>query len=296
MRIWLAIGGAALAWGTTGVATRAALNDGVPPVTMVAIRAVIAAVILYGLLRLRRRPITSDRYRWTTGLIAGVFQLSTPFILFTLAYQYASAGFGGLFAALIPLATAVLAHFLLPDERLHGPKVVGLLLAFGGVAVLLISGDSGLATGGRPLAAAGLSLGAVLSVAFAGVITKRRGGSEDPLELTFMQFLFGVALIGGAMLISEGMPSGISAWGWALVVYLAIFGSIVPFLLFYWVLSQVSSTQASLIGYVVPLVAIVAGIVLLDERLQVGIAAGGVLILVGVVLTDRSERARLAHT
>jgi drug/metabolite transporter (DMT)-like permease len=62
------------------------------------------------------------------------------------------------------------------------------------------------------------------------------------------------------------------------------------------VLSRVSSTQASLVGYIVPLVALVAGVVILDERLQVGIAAGGVLILIGVVLTDRSERARLAHT
>jgi drug/metabolite transporter (DMT)-like permease len=49
-------------------------------------------------------------------------------------------------------------------------------------------------------------------------------------------------------------------------------------------------TKASLVGYIVPLVALVAGIVLIDEQLQIGILVGGVLILVGVVVTDRSER------
>ena len=62
------------------------------------------------------------------------------------------------------------------------------------------------------------------------------------------------------------------------------------FLLFFWLLKRVPVTRASLIGYVVPLIALIAGIVLLDEKLQVGIAIGGVLILGGVILTDRVER------
>ena len=292
VRIWLAIGAASLAWGTTGVATRAALNDGVPPIAMVSIRSAMAAIILYGILRARRRPLSRDRYAWTTGVMAGVFQLAVPFILFTLAYQYASAGFVGLFTALIPLSTALMAHYLLPDEPLHSAKVIGLMVAFGGVAFLLASGDSGLAAGGRPVPAALLSVGAVSSIGFASVFTKARAGGYDPLELTFMQFGVGVVLITAAMAIFEGMPSGISTWGWTLIVYLTVFGSVVPFLIFYWLLRRVTSTKASLVGYVVPLIALVAGIVLLDERLQIGIAVGGVLILIGVVLTDRSERVR----
>lgn len=92
------------------------------------------------------------------------------------------------------------------------------------------------------------------------------------------------------MLIYEGLPGSISLWGWTLIVYLAVIGSIVPFLLFFWLLKRVAVTRASLIGYVVPLIALIAGIVLLDEKLQAGIALGGVLILGGVILTDRAER------
>ena len=103
MKIWAAIAAAALAWGTNGVATRAALGDGVPPIALVAIRAVLATAILYALLRLRGRTAPSDLATWSGGLVQGVFQLSIPFVLFTLAYENASAGFVGLLVALIPL-------------------------------------------------------------------------------------------------------------------------------------------------------------------------------------------------
>ncbi len=155
---------------------------------------------------------------------------------------------------------------------------------------MLVGGDSGLDEGGRPLLAAALSLVAVISISFAGVYAKGRADEFDAMELTYMQFAIGVVLVGITMLISEGLPGAISAWGWALIVYMTVIGSIVPFLLFFWLLQQVSVTKASLVGYVVPMVALGAGIVLLDEQLQLGILVGGVLILIGVVVTDRSER------
>lgn len=294
-RIWSAIAVAALAWGTNGVATRAALNDGVPPIAMVAIRAIIAAVFLYGLLRLRRRGVPRGRPTWEIGLVEGLFQLTIPFILFTLAYQNASAGFVGLLVALIPLGTAIGAHMLLPDEPLFPAKVVGLAVAFAGVVFLLVSGDSGLEAGGKPLLAAVLSLGAVTSISYAGVYARGKADKFDPMELAFMQFAVGIVLIGSTMLIWEGLPGPISTWGWMLIFYMSIIGSVVPFLMFFWLLQQVTATKASLIGYVVPLISLIAGIVLLDEKLQAGIAIGGLLILGGVILTDRAERGAQAR-
>lgn len=293
-RIWLAIFVASLAWGTNGVATRAALNDGVPPIGMVAIRVVLATLILFVLLRLRGRDAPHDLATWRTGLVQGVFQLSVPFVLFTLAYENASAGFIGVLVALIPLGTAIVAHFMLPDEPMHAAKAVGLSVAFAGVAFLLLSGDSGLAEGGKPLVAAGLSLAAVVSISYAGVYAKGHADRFDPMELTFMQFAIGIVLIGVTMFVVEGLPGSISTWGWLLIIYMTVVGSVTPFLLFFWLLQHVSATKASLVGYVVPLISLTAGIILLDEKLQIGIGVGGLLILAGVVLTDRSERRKVA--
>ena len=77
-----------------------------------------------------------------------VTNLVIPYLLFTLAYAEASAGFVGLFAALIPMATAVFANAMLPNEPMTRWKLIGLSIGFAGVAALLASGDSGLASGG----------------------------------------------------------------------------------------------------------------------------------------------------
>jgi drug/metabolite transporter (DMT)-like permease len=290
LKVWSAIVVASIGYGTTGVATRAALNAGVPPIGLAAIRAVLAASVLAAWFLITRRPVSRDRHNLVTGLVSGLFQLSIPFILFTLAYQYASAGFVGLIVALMPLTVASVAHLFLPDEPLTGPKVIGLTVAFAGVGILLFSGDSGLGAGGRPLLAAVLTLGAVISMSFATVFIRSRAGTYDPVELTLLQFLVGVVVVGVAMFAAEGTPEGITAWGWTMILYLTAVGSLLPTVLYFWLLSRVTSTKTALVGYVTPLIALVAGVIFLSEVIQIGIAIGGAFILAGVVLTDRAER------
>ncbi len=293
-QIWAAIVVASLGWGTGGVATRVALEEGVGPYALATYRTALAAAAVVAYLLLRGRTLPRDRLVWRVGSVMGLFNLAAPFVLFTLGYQYASAGFIGLLAALIPLATAVMAHVLLPDERLTAGRVVGLAVALGGVGVLLASGDSGLAEGGRPVLAFGLGVGAVLAIAYAGIYAKRYAGRYEPLEVSTAQFTVGTLLLLVAMTVTEGAPVNQTAYAWSMLVYMALASTFVPFATFYWLLRRVSATFASVIGYVVPLVAVVAGWLLLDERLEPGIVVGGALILVGVVITDRLE-GRAAH-
>jgi drug/metabolite transporter (DMT)-like permease len=219
-----------------------------------------------------------------------LFNLTLPFILFTLSYQYASAGFMGLLAALIPLATAVFAHFLLPDDPLYSGKVLGLAIALVGVAFLTLTGDSGLEEGGRPLLALALGASAVVSIGIANIYAKKRSASYDPVEVTGMQFAIGAAILIPLAALVEGWPSEITVVGWLLLLYLGLVGSVLPFLVYYWVLKHVSVTRAQLIAYLVPLVALTSGIIVLDERLEIGIAVGGGLILLGVIITGAAER------
>jgi drug/metabolite transporter (DMT)-like permease len=130
---------------------------------------------------------------------------------------------------------------------------------------------------------------AVAAASFAGVWAKRHTADYEPLGLTGVQFVVGTAVLIVALVVMEGMPVAITAAGWSLIVYMAVFATFMPFLLFYWLLLRVTAVQASLVGYLVPIVAVVAGIVFLDEQLQPGLALGGTLILAGVLLTDRLE-------
>ncbi len=289
-RIWLAFGLASFGWGTAGVGVRAAFDQGVPPLAMVALRAVIAAAAIFAYLQFARGAIPRGRAEWKTGMVMSLFNLTLPFILFTLGYQYASAGFMGLLAALLPLATAVFAHFLLPDDPLYTGKVIGLAVALAGVGFLSLTGDSGLAEGGRPLVSLGLGVAAVVCIGGANIYAKKRAASYDPAEVTGMQFAVGSVMLIAVTAVFEGWPSEITTLGWLLVAYLALVGSVLPFLMYYWVLKHVTVTSAQIIAYLVPLVALTAGIIVLDEKLEIGIAVGGALILLGVVITGAAER------
>lgn len=289
-RVWAAMIVAALGWGTSGVATRAALDADVLPYNLVAWRTLISVVVTVGYLLIVQHRLTRSPATWRTGGVLAVTNLALPFVLFTLAYEHAGAGFIGLIVALIPLMTALIANFVLPNEKLKPAMLFGLGIGFAGIALLLATGDTGIGDAGDPVIAAGLSLVAVVSIAFAGVYAKGRSGTYDPVQLSGVQFLLAALLLLAAAVVVEGLQTDISRWGWTLLVYMAVIGTAMPFILFYWVLGHASATKASLIGYVVPLIAIVAGITLLDEQLEFGIAIGGTLILAGVIVADRADR------
>ncbi len=292
---WAVLLVVAVGWGTGGIAVRAAYGEGIGPWTLVAVRVAIAAVLVIALLLWKGLRVP-DRLTLKVGVVMAITNLLIPYVLFTFAYNEASAGFVGLFAALIPLSTAIYANFMLDNERLTRGKLVGLFVGFSGVAALLISGDSGLGGEGRPLVAAGLALISVVAIGYAGAYAKRYAGQYDPIEITGIQFGLSAALLIPVMLVFEGIPSALTAPGWALILYMAVASTFMPFYLYYRLLQSMPATTVSLVGYLVPLVSLVGGVLLLGEQIETGIVIGGALILTGMVITDRAGRLRTAAT
>ena len=286
-RSWIALIALSLGWGTRGVATRSAFTHGVETLTLVGIRLVIAAILMVGIQVLVTKSITINRKVMTIGSVLAVTNVVAPFWLFTAAFHHASAGFVGLMAALTPLGTALFAHFMLPDEPLSRAKTAGLALGIVGVGILVASGDSGLAVGGNPALAVAWAAPAVASFSFSTVYGKRNEKSMRGLGVVTVQIGLGAVIAIVPMLIFEGVPNlGVSAW--TILAYLAVFSTIVPLVLFYWVLVRSSAGQVALTGYLVPLVSVIAGVVILGETVGPGILLGGIAILGGVVLADRS--------
>ncbi|HLA66232.1 MAG TPA: DMT family transporter [Acidimicrobiia bacterium] len=289
-RVWIALLIGSFGWGTAGVATRLVLDDGVEPFTVATLRAAIAALVVIGFLVVRRTPFPRG-IALRVGVVMGVTSVAVPYLTSNVALQHASAGFVGVTTALIPLLTAVLAHFFLVGERLSAFRLVGLLAGFVGVTLLMISGDSGLADGGQPVLAGVLSLIGVVSIAVGSVYAKRHAGGYDPFEVVGVQFVSGTAIMVVATVLTEGaLPLSLGGGSWALLVYMGVVSTFVPFALYYWMLRRASATFASMAGYLVPPIAVVSGIVFLSERLEKGIILGGLVILAGVILGDRAER------
>ena len=239
-------------------------------------------------LLISRRPFPPAS-AWRLGLVLGALNMAVPFALFTLAVQYVSAGFVGLLIATVPLGTAVFAHVMLPDEPLHRGKVIGLAVSLAGIAVLMVSGDSGLGDEGDPLLGIGLTLLAVVVASYAGVFARRHAPFFSAMDLAGTQFAVGAVVLVGAALLFEGFPADATATGWGLMAYLGVISTFIPFVLFFWMLQRISATQVSLAGYIVPVIALIGGAILLDEVITVAIGIGGLLVLAGVIITERAE-------
>lgn len=291
-RIWGAALLASIGWGTGTVITRIAIRDGASPYEIAMVRGMLAGVAVIAFLAIRRGLRKPGPAAVTVGIVMAVTNMAIPFVLTSVSVQYASAGFVALPTALIPLTTAALAHVFLPDERMTVVKAAGLALSLAGVAVLVLAGDSGLAEGGRPLLAGVLGLITVVSISAGSIVSKQFAGKYGLLEVSGIQFMLGAILIAGASWWFDGSVGVGPVAAWPELGYLALMATFVPFLLYYWLIRRVTATYAAAVGYVVPLIAVIVGVIVLDEQVQSGIAIGGALIMAGVILTDRLERRK----
>lgn len=291
--VWAVLLVISLGWGTSPAAVRIALREGFGPITISAAASLIAGAGVFAFIAAVRKRGLVGRIELRIGLVLSVISVLLPLYARNTALDNASAGFVTLISALIPLATAGIAHFVLA-ERLKPAALAGLLLGLGGVAVLLLGGDSGIAEGGNPPVAGVFGLLSVLSVSAAAVYAKRWAGQYSVLGVTGVQLAVGSAVLSVAARAVEGPTVCCATAGVLSLIYIGLLGTLVPLALFYMLIRYVTVTYSTIIGYIIPVVAVFTGVAVLDERLQGGIVVGGLLVLLGVVVTDldRIRRGR----
>ena len=285
-RIWVIIGIIALSWGTSPIAVRIGLGEGIGPSTVAAGSSLVATAAVWLMIGLARRRNLVGPIELRIGLVLAFLSVVLPQQARTAALANASAGFVTLVYALVPIGTALVAHMMLADERLNVGTTVGLLLGLAGVAALILIGDSGIAEGGDPITAGVLALAGVVFISLAGVYAKRYAGQYSVLGVTGVQLVVGCIAHWGVALALDGRPVGHSAAGLLAIFYAGVIGMFVPLSLYYFLIRHVKVVFSSIISYLVPLVATIAGVLVLGEHVQPGILLGGVLVLSGVVVTD----------
>jgi drug/metabolite transporter (DMT)-like permease len=290
--VWLAIIASGFGWGTLGIGNRALLNRGVPTFTITAYRGLIATAALVGWLILARRPLPRSARVWATAAVMAVGNMIVPFVALVVAVDNASAGYVSLIVSLITLSTALWSHAMLDDEPLSGLKVAGMLLAVAGVAVLVMSGDSGLVAGGRPLVATGFALLAVFTIGYARMYARLHASTYDPDAITAAQFLIGTAVLFPVAWTVDGFGSVPTGLDWAVLGYVGLACTVLPFFLMFWLSQRASATQTALSNYLVPVFGVIGGAIVLGEQLQTGLLVAGPLIVGGVVIVDALEHRR----
>ena len=278
--VWLLLCGI---WGSTWLFIKLGLED-LPPLTFAGIRFVIAVTILVTVVAIRGLQWPRSGRDWLLLAVSGTLAFTLNYGLLFWGEQHISSGLAALLQATIPAFGLVIAHFYLPTERLTPAKIVGIMLGVFGVAVVF---SSQLEVAG-PKALVGCAALVVSSAcaAYSNVLVKTYGRKLNPAILAGGQMFFGMItllLIGIPM---EGSPLSFQWTPMAIValLYLAIVGSVVAFLLYYWLVQHMDVTNTMLIALVTPVVAVVLGMLVLKEQLGWRTLGGGAMIMAGIGL------------
>src|SRR3954447_801930 len=276
-------------WSSTWLAIKFGLRD-LPPISFVAIRFIIAVAVLLAISIGRVPLLPKNRRDFTLLASTGVLMFCVDYALLFWAELYVSSGLSAVLQATIPIFGMVFAHYILPGEPLRGPRILGALVATGGVAVIC----SRLLDFGGILAFWGgvaIVFGAA-SAAFSNVVLKARAIRLAPAMLAAWQMIFGLVPLIVAGLLLEGNPLRFHWTGRAIfcLLYLAIPGSALAFLLLYWLMPRMSVTNLQTISFITPPGAVLFGWLLGGERFNLWSLSGGALILLGVWLIFRKAK------
>ena len=289
----LAFAAVYLIWGSTYLAIRFAIETA-PPFLMMGIRFIIAGSLMYGWLRVRGAARPALREWGAAALIGGLLLLGGTGAV-GWSEQFIPSGLAALLVAMVPM-WMVLLDWLRPNGRRPGvPVAIGLLVGFAGV--MLLVGPIDLSGNGRAqlLALGALMLG-TLSWATGSVYSQRLPLPESPYLAASLQMMLGGLLL---VLAGSGMgewtrfdPVMLSLRSGLAILYLIVFGSLIAFVAYAWLLKASTPTRVASYAYVNPVVAVFLGWLLADEPVTARTLIAAGVIIAGVVLIISHRAAR----
>jgi drug/metabolite transporter (DMT)-like permease len=283
--VWLIL---CLIWGTTWIFIKFGLSD-LPPIGFAATRFLLAAAIVFAIIRIQKIPLPRGAAAWRLIALTGILQFSLNYSAVFWSEQHITSGLTAVLQATITLFGLVLAWIFLPNERITRRKIIAVVLGILGVAVIFI--DQLKVENWLAFMACVAVVGGSYCAAQASVLLKAKAGGIHPAALVFGQMICGLPPLILYSLSVEGNPFNFH-WSWVAIIsvlYLTLVGTIAAFWLYYWLLSRIESTKAMMISLVTPLIAVIIGAVTIGERLPPQTFIGGLMIIgsIGLIVFRR---------
>jgi drug/metabolite transporter (DMT)-like permease len=282
---WLTL---CVVWSSTWLAIKIGLRD-LPPISFVAIRFLIGimALVIVSIGRVRLFPMRRGDY--AVLAITGLLMFAVNYTLLFWAELHVSSGLAAVLQTTIPIFGMMFAHWMLPDEPLRPRKVAGAFIALTGATVIcarLLGFNGPLAFWGGVAVVFGAA-----SAAFANVLVKARSIQIAPAMLAAWQMLFGIVPLFVLGFAVEGNPARFhwTALSLFCLLYLAVVGSALTFLLLYWLLPRMPVAQLQSISLITPPGAVMLGWLLGGETFPISSLLGAALVLVGVWMIFRKS-------
>ena len=286
-QIWLALGIVYVVWGSTYLAIRVMVET-MPPLLSGGVRHVVAGAIIFAILLLRRGPgaFRLRRSELIGGAIVGLLLLLGGNGLVVLGEREVPSGLTALIVAVVPLCVVVLRVMF--REKIASGTILGVVAGFIGVAILIV--PEGI-TGRVDVVSMLMIVGAAISWSIGSYMSRRLDMPHDPLASTGVQMLVGgVALLATGALTGETIqPDQFSTESLLSLGYLILFGSVLAYTAYTWVLIHASVSRVSTYAYINPVVAVFLGWLLLRETVDLTMIIGAAVIIISVWMVIRTE-------
>jgi drug/metabolite transporter (DMT)-like permease len=293
---WAGFWALAVIWGSSFLLIRVGVAQ-VPPFQLVFLRTAIAALGFHAVLALRGLRLPDDLRRRGDLLMLGVVNTVVPFALITWGETRVESGLTSVLQGTAALFTMVLAHFAFVDERITPRKLTGLLVGFLGVVVLAgrstMPGTAPGGVAGQLLGQAAI-IGASLCYGIGGVYGRRAMQRQlDPMVVAAGAMTVAALLSGLIAWASPalGMPGPVSLGQLSpavlgAVLALGVVNTFGAYLIFYPLMAVLGATRTSMVTYVIPVVGVLLGAFVLDERVDLLLLIGMALILGSIAIVN----------
>ncbi len=271
-------------WGSTWLAIKIGLQS-MPPFLGAGIRFVIAATLLLLILKGRRLSIANTPDARKVYLTLGFLSFGLSYAAVYWAEQYIESSLTSILFAAYPFWVALFSHFLLEREKLDRFKLAGISTAFIGLLVIYVQDLHALEPGAFPAMLAVLL--STIVQAYTLVLIKKHGQPLSPFVMNFVGMSLGaVVLLGLSAALERSHPVVWDSAAVLSILYLAVFGTVVAFVTYYWLLKRIEALFLSLTSFINPIVAVILGALILDERLSSRVFVGASFVLAGILIAN----------
>lgn len=273
-----------LIWGSTWLGIRVSLES-LPPLISSGFRFIVASAGILILMKVRGIVLQKDKIAIKLYLIMGIFSFIIAFGLVYWAEQYVPSGLASVLFGVYPFFVALFSYFMIPEEPIGTYKVVGMILGFFGI-IVIFSDSFGTDLSLNLIGMMAVVLSGIVQAATA-VIIKKEGKFLNPLSMNFIPMLIaGIGLTILGLIFEDVNQITFDSKAIISVLYLAIFGSIVTFTSFYWLMKKVNVVILSLIAFITPMVALFLGWLIYNENLTRENIIGAIMVLIGLLIAN----------
>ena len=280
---WLLLWLLSVIWGGSFFFIEVAVRE-ITPFTLVFCRVGLAAVILLGVCFLTDRRLPADLSLWGAFLIMGLLNNLIPFSLIAWSQQYIQSSLASILNATTPIFSVVLAHFLTREERFTLNRGIGVLLGWLGVALLI--GIESLKGFDLQILGYLAVLGAAMCYACAAIFGRRFRGLPPVTVTTGMLVCSSVMLVPLVLMFEQplALHPGLAAWG--AILGLSLISTAAAYMIYFRILARAGATNILLVTFLIPVSAILLGVLILGERFGWNAVGGMLLIFAGLIAID----------